>query len=235
MSQGPGLSDTSLGPRDDSSVTGALTATARPWDPVLRWAWPVPQPRSWTNKERCILNRCAVLYFTVPHGHLLYTLISFAILEDMSSNNNLLSLAGWYFLPNVSALTPMFKKEAQHQRYLMNGNVDILARCRPCLVHFPSFNASIIGPDFYAQLVTGWVQTAYYAVWIRAGDPKPQPGSRAFVSHRKRIHILVILAYLLYTIYEADWQLRQSGDFYQHLGVSHYVEDRGLQSRFRRL
>lgn len=53
--------------------------------------------------------------------------------------------------------------------------------------------------------------------------------------HRKRIHILVIIAYLLYTIYEADWQLRQAGDFYQHLGVSHAVEDRGLQSRFRRL
>jgi len=83
--------------------------------------------------------------------------------------------------------------------------------------------------------VTGWVQSAYYAVWIRAGEPKPQPGSRAFITHRKRIHILVILVYLLYTIYEADWQLRQAGDFYQALGLPHDVSDKGLQSRFRRL
>lgn len=83
--------------------------------------------------------------------------------------------------------------------------------------------------------MTGWVQTAYYAVWIRAGDPKPQPGSRAFAEHRRRIFILVVVAYLLYTVYEADWQLRQAGDFYQDLGVRHDVDERGLQSRFRRL
>ena len=85
------------------------------------------------------------------------------------------------------------------------------------------------------QLVTGYIQTAYYAIWIRAGEPKPQPGTRQFVNDRKRIQILVILAYLLYTIYEADWQLRQAGDFYQVLGVPHAVDERGLQSRFRRL
>ncbi|GAB7356052.1 hypothetical protein MBLNU459_g6669t1 [Dothideomycetes sp. NU459] len=94
---------------------------------------------------------------------------------------------------------------------------------------------SLAGWYLLPNLVTGWAQTAYYAIWIRAGEPKPQPGSRAFVTHRKRIHILVILAYLLYTIYEADWQLRQEGDLYNDLGVRHDVEDRGLQSRFRRL
>ena len=85
------------------------------------------------------------------------------------------------------------------------------------------------------KLVTGWVQSAYYAIWIRAGEPKPQPGSRQWVIHRKRIQILVILAYLIYTIYEADWQLRGARDFYQDLGVPHNVDERGLQSRFRRL
>lgn len=83
--------------------------------------------------------------------------------------------------------------------------------------------------------MTGWVQTAYYAVWIRAGDPKPQPGSRQFANDRRKIQILVVLAYLIYTIYEADYQILQTGDFYRDLGVDHGVDERGLQSRFRRL
>jgi hypothetical protein len=83
--------------------------------------------------------------------------------------------------------------------------------------------------------VTGWAQTAFYAVWIRAGDLKPQPGTKVFVKHRKRINILVIVAYLLYTIYEADFQLRMAGNLYQDLGVGLDVNDRGINSRFRRL
>ncbi|KAH0384425.1 membrane associated DnaJ chaperone-like protein, partial [Aureobasidium melanogenum] len=99
-------------------------------------------------------------------------------------SDNLLSLAGWYILPN---------------------------------------------------LVTGWAQSAFYAVWIRAGDPKPQPGTKTFVQHRRRINIIVIVAYLLYTIYEADFQLRMAGNFYQDLGVGLAVDERGINSRFRRL
>ncbi|KAL2351485.1 hypothetical protein BJ546DRAFT_852636 [Cryomyces antarcticus] len=99
-------------------------------------------------------------------------------------SNNLLSIAGWYILPN---------------------------------------------------LATGWIQSIYYGIAIRAGDPKPQPGSPNFIRDQRRIHIAVILAYLLYTIYEADWQIRQAGDFYQALGVSPDVDDKALQSRFRRL
>ncbi|TKA57273.1 hypothetical protein B0A55_12330 [Friedmanniomyces simplex] len=98
--------------------------------------------------------------------------------------NDLLSLAGWYFLPN---------------------------------------------------LVTTYIQTALYAIFIRAGDPKPAPGSPRHLRDRKRLFILVITAYLLYTIYEADYHLLRSGDFYQDLGVSHSVSERELQSRFRRL
>jgi hypothetical protein len=47
--------------------------------------------------------------------------------------------------------------------------------------------------------------------------------------------MLVVSAYLLYTIYEADWQIRLGGDFYQDLGVSHGASDRDIKSRFRRL
>lgn len=49
------------------------------------------------------------------------------------------------------------------------------------------------------------------------------------------IQIAVIVLYLLYTIYEADYQLVREGDFYTLLGVPHDVGDKALQSKFRRL
>lgn len=55
------------------------------------------------------------------------------------------------------------------------------------------------------------------------------------MQHRRRINIIVIVAYLLYTIYEADFQLRMAGNFYQDLGVGMAVDERGINSRFRRL
>jgi len=70
---------------------------------------------------------------------------------------------------------------------------------------------------------------------IRAGDPKPAPGSPRFVRDRRRLQIFVILVYLLYTVYDADWQLRQAGSFYQDLGVAYDATDKAIQSRFRRL
>lgn len=94
---------------------------------------------------------------------------------------------------------------------------------------------SLAGWYFLPNLVTGYLQAALYAIFIRAGEPKPAPGSPRFVRDRKRILIFVILAYLCYTIYEVDYQLRRAGDFYSDLGVPHDVDERALQSRFRRL
>ena len=45
----------------------------------------------------------------------------------------------------------------------------------------------------------------------------------------------MIVIYLLYTIYEADYQIMREGNFYNLIGVPHNVEERALQSRFRRL
>lgn len=70
---------------------------------------------------------------------------------------------------------------------------------------------------------------------IRAGDPKPQPGSARYIAHRRRIHIIVVSAYLLYTIYEADWEIRRASDFYQDLGIPYTATEREIKSRFRRL
>jgi hypothetical protein len=79
------------------------------------------------------------------------------------------------------------------------------------------------------------VQSIWYGISIRAGDPKPTPGSPRYIKHRRRIHIAVVTTYLLYTIYEADWELRRAGDFYQDLSIPHNASDRDIKSRFRRL
>lgn len=84
-------------------------------------------------------------------------------------------------------------------------------------------------------MVTGWLQSFYYSLTIRAGSPKPQPGTPKYLLHRRRIHITVVSAYLLYTIYEADWDIRRASDFYQDLGLPHTATDREIKSRFRRL
>ncbi|KAK4626464.1 hypothetical protein CLAFUW4_04315 [Fulvia fulva] len=94
---------------------------------------------------------------------------------------------------------------------------------------------SLAGWYFLPSLVTGYIQTTFYTILIRAGDPKPAPGSPRFIQHRRLIQISVIVLYLLYTIYEADHQITSSGNFYTLLSVPHAVEDRALQSRFRRL
>jgi hypothetical protein len=44
-----------------------------------------------------------------------------------------------------------------------------------------------------------------------------------------------VSAYLLYTIYEADWEIRRASDFYQDLGIPHTATEREIKSRFRRL
>ncbi len=117
-------------------------------------------------------------------------------------SGNLLSLAGWTFLPNVKL---PFKPVSNDLKLTT------------------------------MQLATGWVQSLWYGITIRAGDPKPRPGSPRYIEHRRRIHIIVVSAYLLYTIYEADWDIRKASDFYQDLGISHTATDRDIKSRFRRL
>ena len=86
-----------------------------------------------------------------------------------------------------------------------------------------------------AQMVTGWIQTIYYGITIRAGDPKPLPGTPRYTKHRQRIHIAVIVIYLLYTLFEADYWIRKNGDFFQHLGLSPLAEEKQIKSKFRRL
>ncbi|CAK7228397.1 hypothetical protein SBRCBS47491_006890 [Sporothrix bragantina] len=94
---------------------------------------------------------------------------------------------------------------------------------------------SLVGWSFLPNFVTGWAQSIYYSITIRAGDPRPMPGTPRFAEHRRRIHILVVALYLAYTIYEADYDLRRAGSFYRDLGVPLTATDREIKSRFRRL
>jgi hypothetical protein len=86
-----------------------------------------------------------------------------------------------------------------------------------------------------AQLITGWAQSIWYSLTIRAGDPKPTPGTPRFNTHRRRILVLVISLYLAYTIVETDYDLRLKGNYYTQLGVGPAATEREIKSRFRRL
>ncbi|KAG5983575.1 hypothetical protein E4U55_007817 [Claviceps digitariae] len=94
---------------------------------------------------------------------------------------------------------------------------------------------SLIGWSFLPDIVSYFAQTIYYGVTIRAGDPKPAPGSPQYIKHHRRIQILVMTAYLIYGIYEADHQIRQLSSYYADLGVPITATDREIKSRFRRL
>ena len=94
---------------------------------------------------------------------------------------------------------------------------------------------SYAGWAFLPNLVSGWLQSIFYGITIRAGDPKPQPGTPKYQKHRRRIHTIVVVSYLLYTLFEADYIIRQDRDFYQLLGVSPDAGEKAVKSRFRRL
>ncbi|KYK60305.1 Heat shock protein DnaJ [Drechmeria coniospora] len=85
------------------------------------------------------------------------------------------------------------------------------------------------------QLATSWIQTIFYGITIRAGDPKPVPGSARHAAHRRIINIAVVAVYLAYTIYEADYEIRGRSSFFEDLGVAINADDRQIKSRFRRL
>jgi hypothetical protein len=96
-----------------------------------------------------------------------------------------------------------------------------------------SYLISLAGWYFLPNLVTNWLQTIYYRFALRAGDPAPQPGTPRFTKHRRVTYCLVIVSYLLYCIYEADWQVRKAGTFYEDLGVGIEAGERVLQRRLR--
>ncbi|PHH90776.1 hypothetical protein CDD83_2667 [Cordyceps sp. RAO-2017] len=94
---------------------------------------------------------------------------------------------------------------------------------------------SLAGWYILPGLATSWIQSIYYGITIRAGDPKPAPNSARYLAHRRAINIAVVALYLAYTIYEADYELRAKPSFYEDLGLPVSASERDVKSRFRRL
>ncbi|KAF2260593.1 hypothetical protein CC78DRAFT_584652 [Lojkania enalia] len=95
-----------------------------------------------------------------------------------------------------------------------------------------------IGPFFVWQFLiplARWIQSILYSIFIRAGDPKPQPGTPRFVRHRRQLLMLIYAAYFLFTLYEVDHGLQKRSNAYNDLGVPITVDENGLASRFRKL
>ncbi|KAJ5273878.1 Heat shock protein DnaJ N-terminal [Penicillium angulare] len=93
----------------------------------------------------------------------------------------------------------------------------------------------LIGWGILPNYATNFLQSVYYGLTIRAGEPRPLPQTPRHERHRRRIFLFVIVAYLLYTLYETFHQVQIAGDFYQVLGVSPFTDERTIKSRFRRL
>ena len=85
------------------------------------------------------------------------------------------------------------------------------------------------------QFATSLLQTFFYRLTIRSGTRIPQPGQPLHTYHRRRIHILVLSLYLLYTLVQTLYDIRLGGDFYTILGVSPDAPDREVKAKFRRL
>ncbi|KAL4945943.1 hypothetical protein BDV06DRAFT_174463 [Aspergillus oleicola] len=94
---------------------------------------------------------------------------------------------------------------------------------------------SLIGWYTLPKYATNTLQYVYYGITIRAGEPKPQPGSPRYNRDRRRIFIFVVTAYLLYNLYEVYSKIRTEGSFYDVLSVSPLSDERAIKARFRRL
>ncbi|KAJ5464590.1 uncharacterized protein N7458_000276 [Penicillium daleae] len=92
-----------------------------------------------------------------------------------------------------------------------------------------------IGWTVLPNYATSFLQSVYYGITIRAGDPRPMPQTPRFERDRRRIFIVVIISYLLYTLYETFHQVQVAGDYYKVLGVSPFADERTIKSRFRKV
>ncbi|KAL4917095.1 hypothetical protein BDW62DRAFT_211452 [Aspergillus aurantiobrunneus] len=97
------------------------------------------------------------------------------------------------------------------------------------------FILSLIGWYTLPKYATNVVLYVYYGITIRAGDPKPQPGSPRYARDRRRVFIAIVTAYLLYNLFEVYSKIHNEGSFYEVLGVSPLSDERTIKARFRRL
>ncbi|CAG8610840.1 6859_t:CDS:2 [Paraglomus brasilianum] len=90
---------------------------------------------------------------------------------------------------------------------------------------------SFFGWLFLPPLATSFVQRTYYGIVYSNNAPHPQ--SPKFRKHYKRIYTIVVISYLVYTIFAAIESIQPN--FYEILGVKKEFEAKTLKTHFRRL
>src|ERR1044071_4088098 len=92
---------------------------------------------------------------------------------------------------------------------------------------------NFLGWTFLPSLATNWIQNIYYKIVYRAGANIPKPGQQKYASHRRRIYIFVVLAYLIYTIVEVIHSIPPN--YYDLLEVDQNFTTKELKSNLRKL
>lgn len=95
---------------------------------------------------------------------------------------------------------------------------------------------SYLGWSFLPNFGTQIVQSIYYKITISAGQPHPQPGTPQHARDYRRIRVLVLCLYLLYTLTQSLYDIKLAGDFYTLLSLSpSTATDKEIKTRVRRL
>ena len=99
---------------------------------------------------------------------------------------------------------------------------------------FPLF--TYLGWSFLPNIATNTLQSFYYRLTLPAGTPPPQQGTALYARDHRRIRVVVLSLYLLYTLAQSLYDVKLAGDFYTLLTVSPYTTtDKEIKSRLRRL
>src|SRR5690349_14927017 len=95
---------------------------------------------------------------------------------------------------------------------------------------------SYLGWAFLPNLATQFLQSIYYRITLSAGTPHPQPGTALYARDYRRIRILVLISYLLYTLAQSLYDVKLAGDFYTLLSIDPYhTTEKEIRTRLRRL
>ncbi|CAG8834004.1 24128_t:CDS:2, partial [Gigaspora margarita] len=92
---------------------------------------------------------------------------------------------------------------------------------------------NFLGWTILPQLVTNWVQIIYYRLVYYAGANIPKPGQPKYELHRRRIFVVVVLSYLIYTIVDAVYSIKPN--YYDELKINQDFTIKEIKANFRKL
>ncbi|CAG8558920.1 hypothetical protein C2G38_2102857 [Gigaspora rosea] len=92
---------------------------------------------------------------------------------------------------------------------------------------------NFLGWTILPQLVTNWIQIIYYRLVYRAGADLPKRGQPKYELHRRRIFVVVVLSYLIYTIVDAVYSINPN--YYDELKINQDFTIKEIKANFRKL